>query len=268
MRFCKMNGAGNDYVFMYQPEECVYNPNALSKLISDRHYSVGSDGLVLIDKSDIADFKMRIFNSDGSEAGMCGNAIRCVGRYVYDKGLTDKTELKIETLSGVREVSLKVSNGRVISVLVNMGSPSLIKINGKRAVNYDVMTSYGYITVTPVDIGNPHAVAFFDRIDERALKIIAEISRSPAFPGGVNAEAVRIIDRDNIEMRVYERGSGETLACGTGASAALFAAFLKGYVNDSVTVKLKGGKLKISYLSGKIYMEGDAEYNFEGTLEI
>jgi|AGTN01.1.fsa_nt_gi diaminopimelate epimerase len=259
MKFTKMNGLGNDYIFVWQPEEGLINPSAASKMLSDRHFSVGGDGLVTIGPSDSADFLMRIWNADGSEARMCGNAIRCVGKYVFEKGLTDKENLKIETLSGIKTLNLKIEDGLVKSVGVDIGSPEI-------GEDVSVKTSYGLIEVTPVNVGNPHAVIFSRTLGEREMKIAEEVSKY--FPGGVNAEIVRVEDFSSITMRVFERGSGETLACGTGAAAAAYASFKRGYVGSSVIVRLAGGVLKAEYRDGRMFIEGTAECNYEGCVDI
>ncbi|MFA5449701.1 MAG: diaminopimelate epimerase [Clostridia bacterium] len=267
MRFCKMNGLGNDYIFVYQPEEDeITNPESMAKRLSVRQFSIGADGLVIIDKSPVADFKMRIFNADGTEATMCGNAIRCVAKYVYDRGLITKNEVAIQTLAGIRKLTISPLSGLADTISVDMGIPKMLKLNGHCAVDYSLTTSFGEIIVSPIDMGNPHAVYFTNTIGKTEREIIKEISHS--FPDGINAEAARIIDKHNIEMIVYERGSGETLACGTGASAVMFAAFVKGFVAQSVTVHLAGGKLDISYKAGRIFMSGKAEYNFQGEVNI
>lgn len=268
MRFCKMNGIGNDYIFVYQPEECIINPCRLSQILSDRHFSVGADGLVLIDESDVADFSMRIFNADGSEANMCGNAIRCLALYVTERGLTCKDIITVKTRCGIKELRLKRECGRVTSVRVNMGRPRYMSVAGFPAGELTVPTYYGDLTVIPVDIGNYHAVIFTETLDDRMMEIAKEVSHSPLFPDGINAEIVKVTGAHALTMRVYERGSGETLACGTGATASAYAAITSGMADSPVEVTLRGGKLKITLEDGVIFMEGGAQINFEGEVEI
>ncbi len=257
MRFTKMHGAGNDYLYVYGevPEDIA----RLSQRLSDRHFGVGGDGMIYISHSDIADFKMRIFNADGSEAKMCGNGIRCVGKYVYDKGYTDRTQLKIETLSGIKTLELSVENGKVISVSVDMGKAAA---GEKRQVHE--------IDLIPVDVGNPHAVIFVDDMDKIAVdKLGPIIERSGSFPDGVNVEFVRVISDKELRMRVWERGSGITLACGTGACATVAAAVQEGYCKhgDSVSVHLDGGTLNIIISeNGNVTMIGPAVTVYDGEI--
>ena len=208
MHFTKMHGLGNDYLYVYGEPE---NPSELSIKLSERHFGAGSDGMIWISPSRVADFKMRIFNADGSEAMMCGNGIRCVGKYVYDKGYTDKKQLKIETLSGIRTLDLQVSSGKVKSVTVDMG-----KAVASEDLTLDIEGQS--LTCTPVSVGNPHAVFFVEDIEKVELtKIGPKIERHEAFPDGVNAEFIQVLGDNELRMRVWERGSGETWACGTGA---------------------------------------------------
>lgn len=239
MRFTKMHGLGNDYLYHYGELE---NAAELSVRLSDRHFGIGSDGIITISNSDKADFKMRIFNADGSEAMMCGNGIRCVGKYVFDKGYTDKKELSVETLSGIKYLSLKTKNGKVTEVSVNMG-----KCDVKETVTLD--TKYQKVTLTPVSMGNPHAVTFVERAEDAPLTTVGyELERHPYFENGVNAEFVEVIDKTTLKMRVWERGSGITMACGTGACASAAAAVKKGICQPEtdITVCLDGGDLKIT----------------------
>ncbi|MBQ9485799.1 MAG: diaminopimelate epimerase [Clostridia bacterium] len=257
MKFTKMQGLGNDYLYIYG--EVPENVKELAIKYSDRHFGVGSDGLIYISPSKVAGFKMRIFNADGSEAKMCGNGIRCVGKYVYDKGYTDKTELTIETLSGIKTLNLSVVYGKVKTVTVDMG---------KVAVSDDMVLTAAdkNFTVTPVSVGNPHIVVFMGGVENFPVDIYGKILEKHAkFLDGVNVEFAEIKD-EYIRMRVWERGSGITLACGTGACACLSAAVKKGFVkaDEFITVKLDGGELKIKYTDGKVIMTGSAEFVAEG----
>jgi len=253
MRFTKMQGLGNDYLYFYGEVE---NPAEVSIKLSDRHFGVGSDGIITISHSDVADFKMRIFNADGSEAKMCGNGIRCVGKYVYDKKHTDKTDLKIETLSGIRTLKLNVKDGKVESAAVDMGQ---VKVSEPA----DIAVSTGTVRCIPVSVGNPHAVVFVDDAENAPLTTTGrELEHDAFFPEGVNAEFVQIIDKNTIRMRVWERGSGITMACGTGACASVAASVASGFCskNEDVTVKLDGGDLKIRVLDDyTVIMTGPAE---------
>lgn len=257
MKFTKMQGLGNDYLYIYG--EVPLNVKELAIKYSDRHFGVGSDGLIFISPETKADFKMRIFNADGSEAKMCGNGIRCVGKYLYDKGYTDKTELKIETLSGIKILSLSVVYGKVKTVTVDMG---------KVEVYEDIMLTAAdrEFTVTPVSVGNPHIVVFTDDVDNFPIETYGKVlEKHEKFDGGVNVEFAEVKD-GYIRMRVWERGSGITLACGTGACACLSAAVKKGLVkpDEFVTVKLDGGNLKIKYTDNAVIMSGGAEFIAEG----
>ena len=259
MRFTKMHGLGNDYLYVYG--EVPENIEELSIKLSERHFGAGSDGMIYICSSEVADFKMRIFNADGSEAKMCGNGIRCVGKYVYDKGYTDKTNLDIETLSGIKKLSLTVSNGKVKSVSVNMG---------KAEVSEEINLPVGLtdIMCTPVSMGNPHAVTFVKSIDEAPLyELGPQIEHHSDFPGGVNAEFVEVLDQSTLRMRVWERGSGVTMACGTGACASASAAIDHGYCSfdSDISVILDGGTLKIKIAPDyTVTMTGPAEFVYEG----
>ncbi len=268
MKFCKMNGCGNDYIFVYLPENKVTNPKELAVRLSERHFGVGSDGLVLIDKSQLADCSMRIFNADGSEANMCGNALRCAAKYIYDRGFVTKDEVSVCTLAGVKTVRLDINGGKAESAKADLGAPSLMKLGGKRAVSRTVTAGGKEYEITPIDVGNFHAVRFVKRITQKEMGIAKAISTNcPQFPDGVNVEAARVIDRGNIEVRVYERGSGETLACGTGAAATLFAAFLKGLTGPKANIILPGGVLEVEYIKGRVYVKGPAKVNFEGEIK-
>ena len=235
MKFTKMQGIGNDYVYVNCFEEDVKHPGKVSALVSDRHFGVGSDGLILIKPSLKADFKMEMYNADGSEGAMCGNGIRCVAKYVYDYGLTDQTRISIETKSGIKYVDLTVQNGKVSLVRVNMGSPVLeaaqipIVSEKEKVINEPIVAAGTEYRMTGVSMGNPHAVVYIE--DVRGLeieKIGPAFENHPRFPDRVNTEFVRVMDEHTVEMRVWERGSGETLACGTGACAVAVASILNG----------------------------------------
>ena len=259
MHFTKMHGLGNDYLYVLG--EVPKNVSELSVKYSERHFGAGSDGIIYISPSKVADFKMRIFNADGSEAKMCGNGIRCVGKYVYDKGLTDKTELTIETLSGIKSLSLQTVYGKVKSVSVDMGYAE-----SSNDLTIEVLDKVW--TFTPVSVGNPHAVTLVDNMLDTSVETVGKIvEKDEHFPGGVNVEFVQVLDDKTIKMRVWERGSGITMACGTGACASVFACAKKGYVKkeEFITVKLDGGDLKIKISeSGKVTMNGPAEFVYEG----
>lgn len=252
-----MQGLGNDYLYIYG--EAPLNVSELAVKYSDRHFGVGSDGLIYISPSKVADFKMRIFNADGSEAKMCGNGIRCVGKYVYEKGYTDKTELTIETLSGIKTLNLSAIYGKVKTVTVDMG---------KAVVSGDMLLRAAdkEFTVTPVSVGNPHIVIFVSGVENFPIDVYGKIlGKHENFTDGVNVEFAEVKD-GYIRMRVWERGSGITLACGTGACATVSAAVKKGFVkaDEFTTVKLDGGELKIKYSDEKVIMTGSAEFVAEG----
>ena len=259
MRFTKMQGLGNDYVYLNGLDGLPEDLPELARRISDRHFGVGSDGLICICPSQTADFKMRIFNADGSEGEMCGNGIRCLGKYVYDKGLTGKRELIVETAAGLRTLELLVENGRVASVRVDMGCPQV-------GEPLELMAASKSWTVTPVSMGNPHGVLFVDRPEALDLEGLGpQFEHHPAFPQGINTEFVACPAPARLTIRVWERGSGATLACGTGACAALAAAVVQGRTGRQVSARLPGGVLELSWPSGgTICMTGPAEMVFEG----
>ena len=250
MRFTKMHGLGNDYLYVYgEPPADIA---ALSQRLSDRHFGAGADGMIYISPSQVADFKMRIFNADGSEAMMCGNGIRCVGKYVFDKGYTDKTELKIETLSGIKTLHLQIEEGKTALVSVEMGKAA--------AGEEKLLTVCGQtLTYTPVNVGNPHAVFFTDNAQAVPLETLGPaIERHPDFPGGVNAEFAEIRGTDEIRMRVWERGSGVTMACGTGSCATVAAAVKRGLCPS-------GGAVKVVLDGGTLLIRADNDYNITMT---
>lgn len=277
MKFTKMHGIGNDYVYVNCFEETVENPSEVSKKVSDRHFGIGSDGLILIKPSEKADFKMEMYNADGSQGAMCGNGIRCVAKYVYDYGLTDKTNISVDTKSGIKYLDLTVANGKVALVKVNMGRPELnaekipMIYKKQQVIQQPLAVKDNIYEVTAVSMGNPHVIVYMDQIRDLAIeKIGPDFEKHPAFPEGVNTEFVHVIDRKTVEMRVWERGSGETLACGTGACAVAVACVLNGYTEEEVTVRLLGGELKIFWnrKENLVYMTGPAEVVFDGTINL
>ncbi|MDK2928745.1 MAG: diaminopimelate epimerase [Methanococcus sp.] len=277
MKFTKMHGLGNDYIYVDAISQKIENPNEISKFVSDRHFGIGSDGLVLILPSDKADFKMRMFNSDGSEAEMCGNAIRCVGKFVYDKKMTDKSTITIETLAGIKVLEMTIENSKVVLVKVDMGEPILKAeeipvLSEKHPVIDEEITAKDYCyKFTCVSMGNPHAITYIENVDEFPLEKIGPLFEiHEKFPRKTNVEFVELIDKNTVKMRVWERGAGETLACGTGACAVLTASVLKGYVGRKATVKLLGGDLTIEWneFDNHIYMTGPATTVFEGEIDI
>ena len=274
MKFTKMHGIGNDYIYFNCLDTDISDPNGLSIALSDRHFGVGGDGLVMIMRSNVADFRMRMFNADGSEGKMCGNATRCIGKYVFEKGLTNKTEFTLETLGGIKKLELQVENGEVKSVKVDMGKAILnpteipVLLDGENVVGREVIVGGNKHEITCVSMGNPHCVIFTENIDDLDLeKIGPKYENDAIFPERVNTEFVEIIDKNVLKMRVWERGSGETWACGTGASAVCVAAVLKGICdyNTDVTIKLRGGDLVINYMEdGTVFMSGPATFVFDG----
>ena len=299
-----MQGLGNDYVYVNCLEEQLENPSEMAKFVSDRHFGIGSDGLILIRPSDAADFEMEMYNADGSRGEMCGNGIRCVAKYVYDYGLTDKTSISVETLGGIKYLELTVEDGMVSLVRVDMGRPKLeaaevpilceavteecvvdedsvlgggyaediVKIGDcRKVINEPIVVDGMEYRITGVSMGNPHAVVFLEDVEGLEIeKIGPKFENHERFPKRINTEFVRVIDRETIEMRVWERGSGETLACGTGACAAAVASILNGLAERKVTVKLRGGDLLVEWEeeTGKVYMTGPAVTVFEGELYV
>ena len=277
MKFTKMHGIGNDYVYVNCLQEKVDNPSEVAKFVSDRHFGVGSDGLILIKPSQIADCEMDMYNLDGSQGAMCGNGIRCVAKYVYDYGIVPKTTLRIATKSGIKELNLTVENGKVSLVRVNMGSPILeaskipVVSDQSQAVNQPIKVNGHTYYFTGVSMGNPHAVVYLDDVDNLDIeKIGPAFEKHPVFPDRVNTEFVKVIDRKTLKMRVWERGSGETLACGTGACAVAVSSILNNLTEEEVTVKLLGGDLKIHWdrLENLVYMTGPATTVFDGEITL
>ena len=273
MKFTKMHGIGNDYIYVNCFEEVVSDPERLAIVMSRPHFGVGADGLILIEPSDSADFGMRIFNSDGSEADMCGNGIRCVGKYVYERGLTDKSDLTIETKGGLKVIHMEVEGGKVARVKVDMGTPELnprlipVNLPGELVLRQrlQIMGQTWYITC--VNMGNPHAVLFVRDPEVIDLPTIGPmIEHHPLFPRRTNVEFVRIIDRGILQMRVWERGAGETLACGTGACASLVACVLAGLSDRTVQMKLSGGNLQLHWdaSDNHVYQTGPAAFVYDG----
>jgi diaminopimelate epimerase len=277
IEFTKMQGIGNDYIYVSTLNQQLDDPSGVARRISDRHFGIGSDGLVLIRPSAVADFMMDMYNSDGSQAKMCGNAIRCVAKYVYDRGLTRKKRLQIETLSGIKTLDIQVSDGVAASVTVNMGQPVFesaripIRWHDERLVEEPIAVAGRLYKLTCVSMGNPHAVTFIEEVDSLDLNRLGPaFEHHTLFPDRVNTEFVQVLDRQNLRMRVWERGSGETLACGTGACAAVAAAVLTGRCERQVTVHLNGGDLSICWneASNDMLMTGPAVFVFDGWIEI
>lgn len=277
VKFTKMHGCGNDYVYIDCTKEMIDNPEKVSEYVSDRHFGIGSDGLILICPSDVADFRMKMYNADGSEGSMCGNGVRCIAKYVYDKGLTDKTNISLETKSGIKYLELTVENEKVVKVKVNMGVPILkpsdIPVKSDKDVFIDEPVEVDGVDyrVTCVSMGNPHAVTFVDDTSSIPIeKIGPKFENHPIFPDRVNTEFVQLISRNEVNMRVWERGSGETLACGTGTCATVVACVLNDKTDDEVLVHLLGGDLFIKYdrENDTVWMTGPAEIVFEGEIEL
>ncbi len=277
-QFTKMHGAGNDYIYVNCLEKKLTDINDVAKKVSDRHFGIGSDGLVLICKSDKADFRMDMYNSDGTQAEMCGNATRCVGKYVHDKGLTNKTVITLETLAGIKTLELNLNdNGEVETVRVNMGQPELLPANIPidspldRFVQEPVVVGGKEYRVTGVSMGNPHAVTYINDTDTLEIEKIGPLFENhPLFPKRINTEFAQIVDRKTIKMRVWERGAGETLACGTGACATLVAATLSDLVDGEADLVLLGGTLHIKWdkSDNNVYMTGPAAFVFDGEITV
>jgi len=277
MKFTKMNGIGNDYVYVNCFEEKVENPEQLARFVSNRNFGVGSDGLILICPSDQADCKMAMYNSDGSQAEMCGNGIRCVAKYVYDYGLTDKTDITVETLAGIKHLKIYVKDDKADRIRVNMGAPILepkaipVKTEVTPPVNVPVEVLGKTYHATCVSMGNPHAVIFMDHVKDLDLETIGPLFENHMiFPKRINTEFVKINDRKSVDMRVWERGAGETLACGTGACAVAVACVLNDKTDNDITVHLLGGDLEIFWdrEENQVYMTGTATTVFDGELYI
>ena len=277
MKFTKMHGLGNDYVYVNCFEEKIDNPPAVARFVSDRHFGIGSDGLIMINPSKTADFEMEMYNADGSRGEMCGNGIRCVAKYVYDYGLTDKTQISVETLGGIKYLDLTVEDGKVSLVKVDMGKPELeadlIPIISEReqVIDEPIEVDGKEYHMTGVSMGNPHTVIYVDDVKGLDLeKIGPKFESHERFPKRINTEFVHCIDRQTVEMRVWERGSGETLACGTGACAVAVSSILNNLTDTQVTVKLLGGDLQIEWDREKdrVFMTGPATVVFDGVIDI
>ena len=277
MKFTKMHGAGNDYIYINCFEETVKNPEKLAIKVSDRHFGIGSDGLILISPSDKADFKMNIYNADGSEGMMCGNGIRCVSKYVYDNGMTDKDEISVETRSGIKLIKMNVENGKVVSARVNMGEPILeaekipTKFDGKNVIRQKLTIDEKEYEVTCVSMGNPHCIVYVDDVKDIDLeKIGPKFENNEMFPERINTEFVHVVSDTELDMRVWERGSGETFACGTGSCAVTVASVLCGYCkrNTEIKINLLGGTLTDIWTDGgDVYMTGPAATVCTGEIE-
>ena len=276
MKITKMQGLGNDYIYIYCNKDMIPDPAGLARRISDRHFGVGSDGLVLILPCDEADFRMRMFNADGSEAEMCGNAARCVGKYIHDRGLSDSEEIRLMTGAGIKILKLSVKDGKTQSVRVDMGEPVLdasgipVLLPEGRVINAPVEACGQDFRITCVSMGNPHAVIFVEDADSFDVHGFgAALETHPLFPRKTNVEFVTIKDREHLRMRVWERGSGETLACGTGACATLVAAVLNGLCERKAVLELNGGPLTVEWDSetNHVFQEGPAEFVFDTEYE-
>ena len=279
MKFTKMHGIGNDYVYVNCFEETVENPSAVARYVSDRHFGIGSDGLILIKPSDVADCEMDMYNLDGSQGAMCGNGIRCVAKYAYDYGIVNKEHISVATKSGIKYLDLTVENGKVSKVKVNMGSPILtarqipVVSEKEEVINEPLKVNGETYYITAVSMGNPHAIVYMTDIDNLEIeKIGPSFENHVAFPDRVNTEFVEVIDKHTVKMRVWERGYGETLACGTGACAVAVASILNGHVDGDkpVTVKLLGGDLQIFWnrQENLVYMTGPAATVFDGEIDV
>jgi diaminopimelate epimerase len=288
MKFTKMHGIGNDYVYVNCFRETVEDPARVAEQVSDRHFGIGSDGLILIKPSEVADFEMEMYNADGSRGAMCGNGIRCVAKYVYDYGLTDKTQISVATGSGIKYLDLTIENGKVALVKVDMGAPILeaakipvdvAQVKRSKATDQSVDPIVSELLsvqgkdypVTCVSMGNPHCITPVADVDGLKIEEMGPyFEHHPAFPDRVNTEFIRVLDRRTVQMRVWERGSGETWACGTGACAVAVACILNGWTEDEVTVKLRGGDLKICWDREKntVFMTGPATVVFDGEIQL
>lgn len=276
MKFTKMHGCGNDYVYVNCLKERVDNPSEVAKLVSDRHFGIGSDGLILIKSSDVADFEMDMYNADGSQGAMCGNGIRCVAKYVYDYGLTDKTSISVNTKSGIKYLELTIEDGKAALIRVNMGAPILeaaqvpVISDNEQVIDEPILVDGKEYHMTCVSMGNPHAVVYMDDVEQLNIEEIGpKFEKHQRFPDRVNTEFVKVLDKNTVQMRVWERGSGETLACGTGACAVAVATILNKLTDgDQVTVHLLGGTLQITWdrEENLIYMTGPATTVYDGEI--
>ena len=276
LNFTKMHGCGNDYIYFNCFEQSIDNPEELSVRLSDRHFGIGGDGIILICPSDVADARMRMFNADGSEGKMCGNGTRCIGKFMYDNGMVSKPEMTLETLSGIKLLKFQIEDGKVANITVDMGAAILnpaeipTRFEGEQAVSVPLEANGETHSVTCVSMGNPHCVLFVDEVDSLDLeKIGPAFENHPMFPERTNTEFVRVIDDHTLQMRVWERGSGETWACGTGACAVAVAAVLNGICkkNEDILIHLRGGDLTIRYTDEAVFLTGSATKVFEGSIE-
>ena len=277
MKFTKMHGIGNDYVYVNCFKETVENPSEVAKFVSDRHFGIGSDGLILIKPSEVADCYMEMYNADGSNSAMCGNGIRCVAKYVYDYGLTDKTEVDVETAAGIKHIVLTIKDGKVEKACVDMGEPILkpelvpVVGEGDMLVDEPILVDGEEYHMTCVSMGNPHAIVYMDDVKNLDIdKVGPYFENHKRFPERVNTEFVKVIDRNTVEMRVWERGTGETLACGTGCCAIAVSCILNGLTEDKVTVKVLGGELLCEWdrEANLVYMTGPAVTVFDGEINV
>lgn len=277
MNFTKMQGLGNDYIYVNCFEESIHNPKEIARHLSDRHFGIGSDGLILIKQSNVADFMMEMYNADGTQSEMCGNGIRCVGKYVYDFGLTNKTEITVETLAGIKYLTLHIEDNEVSTVTVDMGEPIFEPVDipivseKNRCVNEPIEVQGNQYFMTSLSMGNPHGVIFVDNVKEFPVDQIGrELEQHKIFPRRANIEFVEILDRQTANMRVWERGSGETLACGTGTCASVVAGVLNDLLDRKVTVHLLGGDLIIEWNeeNNHVYMTGGATTVFTGNVKM
>lgn len=277
MKFTKMHGCGNDYIYVNCMEKMIDDPEKVAIKVSDRHFGIGSDGLILICPSDVADFRMAMYNADGSEGMMCGNGVRCIAKYVYDYGLTDKDKISIETKSGIKYLDLTIEQGKVVLVKVNMGAPILepqkipVLLGEKDCIDQTVTVDGADYQITCVSMGNPHAVTFVEDTATFPMeKIGPEFEHHKIFPDRVNTEFVQVLNRKEVNMRVWERGSGETLACGTGACATAVACVLNDRTDHEITVHLLGGDLFLNYdeENNTVWMTGPAAVVCDGEIEI
>lgn len=277
MKFTKMEGLGNDYIYVNCLQETVENPKEFAIKYSDRHFGIGSDGLIMICPSEVADFRMDMYNADGSQSEMCGNGVRCVGKYVYDYGLTDKTTVSIETLAGIKYLDLTIENGKVSLITVDMGEPELIAdkvpvlVNSEQAIDTPIVVNNKEYRMTCISMGNPHAVIFVDSVKDLPMEEIGPLFENHSvFPNRTNTEFIEVLSDTEVNMRVWERGSGETLACGTGACASAVACVLNHKTLNTITLHLLGGDLKVKWDrdTNKVYMTGPAKVVFDGEVEI
>ena len=279
MKFTKMQGIGNDYVYVNCFEETIADPSAVARFDSDRHFGIGSDGLILVKPSDVADCEMDMYNLDGSQGAMCGNGIRCVAKFAYDHGIVNKKNITVNTKSGIKYLDLDIKDGKVSSVKVNMGSPILtakmipVVSDKEQVINQPLDVNGTIWNITAVSMGNPHAVTYMEDVNSLDIEKVGPMFENHInFPDRINTEFVKVIDRRTLQMRVWERGSGETLACGTGACAVAVASTLNGLVDEDVpiTVKLLGGDLQILWnrQENLVYMTGPATTVFEGEIDL